>query len=58
MANAASAQAVDISKERLREFLETENRHGNGKGAEIKMSSLDARGKTVGGARGEEEEEI
>lgn len=61
MANAASAQAVDISKERLREFLETEklgHGHGNGSVTATKsmgMRNLDARGKAVG-EDGEEEE--
>ncbi|KAH6642772.1 RHD3/Sey1 [Boeremia exigua] len=56
MANAASAQALDIGKERLREFLETSESgrramaqsgldNGNGRARDVRMDALDANGK-------------
>lgn len=60
MANAASAQALDIGKERLREFLETSESgrramaqsgldHGNSTRSrdDVRMDNLNANGKKV-----------
>lgn len=54
MANAASQQAVEVGKERLREFLESAEPRGapvrmsgRSEGEAIGMSTLDGRGKKV-----------
>ena len=65
MANAASAQAVEVGKERLRDFLESSETGRQAlamKGREdsdsISMNTLDSRGRKKGGVEEDAEDDV
>jgi hypothetical protein len=63
MANAASAQALEVGKERLREFLESSETGRqavamSGRGASIGMDRLDRGGKKAVKSESDDEDEI
>jgi protein SEY1 len=63
MANAASAQAIEIGKEKLREFLESTDTgrqaigmNGRDDSDNVSLNTLDSRGKRVNGIEDEDDD--